>query len=80
MVSAIGLPVFCTSAATISSARASIASAMRYNASDRSDGVVCPHDLNACDAAFIAASTSAAPLRDASPYCCPVDGSIMALV
>ncbi len=38
-VRASGLPVFCDSAATISSARASIASAMRSSARCRTDGV-----------------------------------------
>ena len=73
-VSATGLPVFSTSTAISSSARASTASAMRNSASDRSAGVVSRHVSNASAAACIAASTSSGPDRTASPYCSPVTG------
>ena len=46
-VSSIGLPQFSASSAISSSACASTASAMRINASDRSDGVVSPHSSKA---------------------------------
>ena len=55
----IGLPVFSTSSAISSSARASTASAMRNSASDRSDGVASRQPRNASAAACMAASTSA---------------------
>ena len=75
-----GLPVFSHSRCMISSPRASIASAIRMSASDRSDGVVSRQPSNAAAAACIAASTSAGPDSAASAYCSPVDGSITALV
>ena len=50
-VSARGLPVFSTSAATNSSARDSIASAKRSSASWRSAGVESRHSSKAADAA-----------------------------
>ena len=56
-----GLPVSRLSAATSSSARASIASAIFSRASCRTEGVVSRHTGNAAAAAAIAASTSAAP-------------------
>ena len=73
-VRAIGLPVFSTSSAISSSARASTASAMRNRASERSDGVESRHDSNAAAAACIAASTSAGPDSGASAYTSPVTG------
>ena len=59
-VRAIGLPVFSTSSAISSSPRASMASAMRNRASERSDGVASRQSAKASAAACIAASTSAA--------------------
>ena len=56
-----GLPVSCDSRSANSSARASIASAMRNRASCRSAGVVSPQSSKASAAAAKAASTSAAP-------------------
>ena len=60
-VSATGLPVLRVSAATISSARFSIASAIRNMARLRSDGVASRHPPNAAAAACMAASTSWRP-------------------
>ena len=57
-VSATGLPVLRLSAATTSSARSSIASAIRSRARLRSDGVVSRQPSNAAAAACMAASTS----------------------
>ena len=54
-----GLPVFCDSTATSSSARSSIASAIRRSARWRSDGVVSRHSSNARALSRNAASTSA---------------------
>ena len=56
-----GLPVFCDSTATSSSARSSIASAIRSSARWRSLGVVSRHSSNARAASWNAASTSASP-------------------
>ena len=58
LVSPIGFPVFCASALTNSSARASIASAIRIRARLRSDGVVSRHFSKAAAADCTAASTS----------------------
>ena len=68
--------MFWLSAATNSSARASIASANFSSARCRSDGVVSRHVSNAVDAADIAASTSAAPETGAVANTSPVVGSI----
>ena len=73
-VRAIGLPVFSTSAAISSSARASMASAMRNRASERCDGVVSRQPGKASAAAAIAASTSAWPDSGAVAYFSPVTG------
>jgi len=56
-----GLPVLRHSAATISSARAAVASAIRSSARLRSAGVVSRQPSNAPAAARSAASTSAGP-------------------
>src|SRR5262249_52883474 len=56
------------------------ASAMRYSANDRSDGVVSIHSSNAVSAAFIAVSTSAAPDSGATAYCSPVVGLMTGVV
>jgi alanine dehydrogenase len=69
-----GLPVFSTSAAIRSSARASTASAMRNSARERSDGVVSRHCSKAAAAARMAASTSAAPDGAAVGVLLPVTG------
>jgi len=69
-----GLPQFSDSSAMNSSARASMASAMRKSASERSFGVESRQVSKASDAAFIAASTSAAPDSGAVAYCSPVAG------
>ena len=61
VVSATGLPVLRVSAATISSARFSIASANLSRARLRSDGVLSRHPSNAFAAACMAASTSWRP-------------------
>ena len=73
---AYGLPVFSLSRCMISSARASIASAIRNSASERSDGVLSRQSSNAVAAACIARSTSAGPDNVASAYCSPVAGLI----
>ncbi len=60
-VRATGLPVSSLSTATSSSARASMASAMRKRARERSDGVVRFHEEKAALATRRAASTSPGP-------------------
>ena len=67
-VIAMGLPVFSTSSAMSSSARDSTASAMRYNANDRSAGVASRHNSAPCSAARIARSTSASRESAAVAY------------
>ncbi len=74
-VSSIGLPVFWHSAAMMSSARSSIASANLSSARWRSDGVLSRHDSNALAAAEYAASTSCSPDRGDVPNTSPVVGS-----
>ena len=73
-VRATGLPVFSTSTAISSSARDSMASAMRNRARERWDGVVSRHPGKASAAAVIAASTSADPESGAVAYFSPVTG------
>ncbi len=75
MVRANGLPVFSHSAATSSSARASMASAMRMRARLRSEGVVRLHPAKAAAALRTARSTSAGPETGASANGRPVLGS-----
>jgi hypothetical protein len=75
-VSAIGLPVFCDSAATSCSALASIASAIRSRARLRSPGVASRQPPNAAAAAANAASTSSSPDTGAVAKTSPVLGSI----
>ena len=70
----IGLPQFSDSSAMNSSARASMASAIRKRASERSFGVESRHPSNAAAAAFIAVSTSVADDSGAVAYCSPVAG------
>ena len=79
-VTATGFPVFCVSTRTRSSARASMASAMRKRARLRSDGVASRHCGKASAAACMAASTSAGPDSGASRYSCPVLGSTSTVV
>ena len=74
-VTATGLPVLALSTATSSSARASMASAMRKRARLRSDGVASLHPGKAAVAAAMAASTSSAPDTGASKFGSPVLGS-----
>ena len=74
-----GLPVLRHSAATISSARASTASAIRSSARLRSAGVVSRQTSNAPAAARSAASTSAGPETGACAYGSPVLGSTTSL-
>src|SRR5512132_1387378 len=73
-VSPIGLPVFSLSTATSSSARASIASAIRSNARCRSLGVVSRQVSKALAAALAARSTSAASDTGAVAKTSPVAG------
>src|SRR5215472_15314572 len=73
-VSATGLPVLRDSAATSSSALASIASAILMRARLRSDGVASRQVSNASAAAANAASTSAFPDKGAVAYASPVLG------
>ena len=80
MVRPTGLPVLRHSAATISCARAAVASAIRSSARLRSAGVVSRHTSNAPAAARSAASTSAGPETGARAYSSPVLGSTTALV
>ena len=75
MVTAIGLPVLALSTATSSSARASMASAMRNRARLRSDGVASRQPGKAAAAAAKAASTSSDPDTGASKFSSPVHGS-----
>jgi hypothetical protein len=75
-VSASGLPVFWLSIFTSSSARASIASAIRSRARCRSDGVASRQVSNAFSAAVIARSTSASLDTGAAAKTSPVDGSM----
>ena len=75
-VSSIGLPVFSHSAAMISSARSSIASANFSSARCRSEGVVSRQVSKAEAAAAYAASTSACTDTGADPKTWPVVGSI----
>ncbi len=76
IVSANGFPVFSHSVRTSSSARASIASAMRISARLRSDGVVRFHDLKASFDDRRARSTSSGLETGASAKASPVLGSI----
>src|SRR4051812_47062816 len=76
----IGLPVFSTSTAIISSARDSSASAMRNSASERSLGVVSRQTSKAEAAARIAASMSPAEDSGAVPYTAPVTGLTTSVV
>src|SRR5215469_7389375 len=78
-VSPTGFPVFLVSAAMISSARASTASANRNIARLRSDGVASRHDSNAVAAACSASSTSAVDDTGACAYASPVLGSTTSL-
>ena len=80
MVSASGLPVFSLSAATSSSARASIASAIRSSAFCRSLGVLSRQPSKAAAAADIAASTSSADETGAWAKTSPVLGSTRSVV
>ena len=80
IVIAIGLPVFSHSAATISSPRASMASAMRSSARCRTDGVTSRHSSKARAAADIARSTSAASEIGAVAKTSPVLGSTSSLL
>ena len=80
MVRANGLPVFSHSAATSSSARASMASAMRMRARLRSEGVVRFHPAKAVAALRSARSTSAGPETGASANGSPVLGSMTGAV
>jgi len=80
MVRPTGLPVLRHSAATISSARACTASAIRSSARLRSAGVASRQPSNAPAAAARAAPTSAAPDTGAWAYSSPVLGSTTALV
>ena len=80
MVRPTGLPVLRHSAATISSARAAVASAIRSSARLRSAGVVSRQASNAPAAACSAASTSAGPDTGARAYSSPVLGSTTAVV
>src|SRR5690349_7949407 len=80
MVIWIGLPVSRHSTLLISSARASIASAILSNAAARSCGVVFRHDSKAVAAAPYARSTSSADDIGACPYTSPVVGSITSYV
>ena len=75
MVSANGLPVFSHSAPTTSSARVSMASAIRIKARLRSEGVVRFHSAKAAAATWRARSTSARPETGASANASPVLGS-----
>ncbi len=75
-VSPSGLPVFCDSAFTNSSALASIASAIRSSARLRSAGVASRQPGNASAAELTAASTSASPEIGAVANTSPVLGSI----
>ncbi|MEY3482882.1 MAG: hypothetical protein RLZ40_925 [Actinomycetota bacterium] len=75
-----GLPQFSTSIAMNSSLRASMASAMRKSASERSDGVESFHVSKPRSAAFIAASTSACLLFGDVAYTLPVAGLMMSRV
>src|SRR5665213_4402616 len=79
-VSASGFPVFRDSAATISSARASMASAMRSSARCLTDGVASRQISKPRSAARIARSTSAASDTGAVANTSPVLGSTMPLV
>src|SRR3954452_9807388 len=79
-VRCVGLPVFSTSRAIRSSARASPASAKRNSISDRSLGVVSRYVSYAAEAAFIALSMSASPDNAAVAYCSPVAGLTTAVV
>src|SRR6266705_2165647 len=74
--SAIGLPVFCDSAATNSSALASIASAIRSRARLRSPGVASRQPSNASAAEENAAATSVSPETGAVANASPVLGLI----
>src|SRR3954447_5643006 len=76
----VGLPVFSTSRAISSSARASTASAKRKSISERSLGVLSRYVSYAAEAAFIALSMSASPDSAAVAYCSPVAGLTMAVV
>ncbi len=80
IVSSRGLPVFCDSIATSSSARSSIASAIRSSARWRSDGVVSRHSSNARALSDSAASMSASRDSAAVAYTSPVLGSTSSLV
>ena len=75
IVRANGFPVFVPSVRTSSSARASMASAIRNRARLRSDGVVRFHSANASAALRTARSTSPGPDTGASAYGSPVLGS-----
>jgi hypothetical protein len=75
-----GLPVLRHSAATISPARAAVASAIRSSARLRSAGVVSRQPSKAPAAAPSAASTSSGPDTGARAYSSPVLGSTTALV
>ncbi len=75
-VSATGLPVFCDSALTNSSARDSIASAIRSRARLRSAGVVFRHPSKAAADDDTAASTSVSPEMGAVANTSPVLGLI----
>ena len=79
-VTASGLPVFMLSVATSSSARASMASAMRNSARLRSDGVASRQPGKAAAALATAASTSSAPDTGASRLTSPVLGSTRSAV
>ena len=80
IVSPIGFPVLLDSAATRSSARDSIASAMRISAFCRSLGVLSRQPSKAVAAARMAASTSAAEETGACANTSPVVGSTRSLV
>ena len=79
-VSSRGLPVFCDSTATSSSARSSIASAIRSSARWRSLGVESRHVSNAVAADWNAASMSAWPDTGALANTSPVVGSTSSAV
>ncbi len=74
MVRALGLPVFSHSTSTSSSARASMASAIRNRARLRSDGVVSRHPSKARCATVNASSTSATPESGMVAKTSPVEG------
>jgi hypothetical protein len=80
VVSSFGLPVFCVSTSTSSSARSSIASAIRSSARWRSLGVVCDQLSNARAESWNAASMSASRDSGAVANTSPVLGSTRSVV